>query len=126
MAPQLLSLEPHVMLDLMPAFEKHGLDLDLKCVIDAHIPGLRRDLLPEVGRKSEYAVQLGRLEFILAPLGGRPLDHVEGLCHDVSADIHVIIKVQVDAYPDQILQLMLLIEVLHVKLPGHRLSCLDP
>ena len=42
--PQLFSLIPHVMLNLMPAFEKHGLDLDFKGIINIHIPCLRGNL----------------------------------------------------------------------------------
>ena len=41
MAPQFLSLIAHVMLYFMPAFKKHGLDLYLEGIVDAHVPGLR-------------------------------------------------------------------------------------
>ena len=93
MAPQLLSLVPHVMLDLMPALKKHGFDLDLKGIIDTHVPCPGGDLRLQVLRQPEHAVELRRLELILAALGGRPFDHIEGLRHDVPADIHVIIEI---------------------------------
>ena len=38
--PQFLSFIAHIVLDFMPALEKHGLNLDLEGIINIHIPGL--------------------------------------------------------------------------------------
>ena len=110
----------------MPSFEEHGLDLDLEGIVDAHIPGLRRDLFLQISRKPEHTVEFGRLELILASLGGRPFNDIKGLRHDIPADIHIIIKIQIDPDSDQILQFMLFVQIFHVKLARHGLRCLDP
>ncbi len=124
MAPQFLSLVPHVMLNLMPSLEEHRLDLYLESVVDAHLPGLRGDLGLQVARKPEYPVELCGLEFILAAFRGGPLYYVKCPGHYILADVHIIVEIQIDAHSDKVLQLVLFIEILALKLARHGLGCL--
>ena len=81
------TLVAHVMLNFMPALEKHGTELDLEGGIDRKLPKLAGIQLKMLGWKLEYTVYFGgaelcRIKIISGPGAGAQ----KGVLHDLSAD----------------------------------------
>ena len=84
-APELAAFIFHIMFNFMPTLKKYGLQLYLESIINAHLPCFIRNLLFQIIRQTENAIDLHRLEFHFILLRLRPFHKGKHALHHLSA-----------------------------------------